>query len=647
VEARFKKLFEPLKIGPCTLKNRIIRGPMGSRQPFLSGEPSPQLVYRYGREAWGGAAMVISEITEVDGRHRFERPMLRVDSNYFVTGLAEMAEVIQLNGALACLQLRHSGMWGTDPVSPSGVPCFKGGGTGESLKSRVMSAEEVEEVIDIFADAAFRAQRAGFDMVELHGGTSYLLEQFVSPHTNKRTDVWGGTFGNRIRLPLEIVRKIRQKCGPDFPVGYRIVLDELLPDGITFDEAMAFAKRLEKEGIAYLNPMLGTYETFHLGEGWQSYRSPKAQIVKYTVPLKNEVSIPVFAGGTIHEPEIMAEILEKNQADAISLARPFLADPDLPKKIKEGRLEDIGLCIICNHCADTTLLTDRKLTCTQNPESGRGREFLIQPAVSPKKVLVIGGGPAGLEAGKVAALRGHNVTLLEKESEPGGQVRLATIPIGKEEYMSRVIGWRVRQCEQAGVKIELGREATPEAVAKYAPDVVIVATGANPCVPEIPGVDAPNAVVAWDVLNGQAKVGKRVVIAGGGLVGVEIADYLAENGLAESVTIIEMLPQIATDMSLFNKAYLVQKLDKYGVTVITNTQIRQITDKGVVAVGQEGEEMTIEADTVIIALGSVAENKLAQELEGKVPEIYTIGDCKKPRELTAAILEGAYVGRQI
>ncbi|MBI4332004.1 MAG: FAD-dependent oxidoreductase [Chloroflexi bacterium] len=667
----FQKLFEPLRIGPYTLKNRIIKSPITTRMSLSSGEVTPQLLDHYAAFAKGGAAMVTIESTEVESRHPRVRPNLRVDSDALLAGLHELAETIHLNGAHACLQLRHVGMWGVDPISPSGVPCRKSGGR-DYVTPRVMSIAEIEEVISLFSSAAYRAKFAGFDMVELHGATSYILEQFVSPHTNKREDGWGKDFEGRIRLPLEVLRQVRKKCGPDFPVGYRIVLSELQPDGTNFDEASVFIKRLEEEGVAYISPMVGTYETFHTGEGTMAMRAPKAQTVRYTEPLKKQVNIPVFASFQIHEPELMEQILEKNQADAILLGRPLLADPELPKKIREGRLQDIRMCIVCNNCSDTSMVTQQKLYCTQNPAAGRERDYAVRPAQSRKKVVVIGGGPAGLEAARVAALRGHAVTLIEKNRELGGQVKIASLPIGKEHLFPYVIGWRANQCQKAGVTIETGKEATPEIVEKHHPDVVIVATGAepltpekaaglytiatdaagrlleaNPRIPEIERGSRINAVMASDVLQGKAKVGKKVVIAGGGLVGVETADFIAEKGLAEAVTIVEMLPQIAAEMSLMNRAYMTQKLAEYGVKVLTNTKIVGIAEGSVAAASQDGEEFTIEADSLVVAVGAIAENKLGPALEGKAPEVYVIGDSKEPRSLKEAILEGAHVARQI
>ncbi len=642
---QFAKLFEPLKIGNRVLKNRIAMSPMASRLSLTTGEVSPQLTCHYEAVARGGAAMVIVESTEVEATGS-RRPNLRADSDSYLAGLHELAEAIQLGGALACVQIRHTGMWGADPVSPSGIRCRKAGHHGY-FEPRALSAEEIETVIALFTQAAYRAKFAGFDMVELHGGSSYLLQQFVSPHTNQRSDKWGSTFENRIRLPLEIVRSIRQRCGPDFPVGYKTVVDEMLPDGITFNEGTEFARRLEQAGAAYLAVMIGTYETLDLGEGTRSVRSPKAPTVKYTTVLKKNVHIPVFANSQIHSPELMEEILEKGQADGIILGRPLLADPELPKKIKQGRLDDIRRCIICNYCNGTSMVTMQKLSCTQNPEVGRGWEYAIRPASSSRKVLVIGGGPAGLEAARVAALRGHKVALWEKTAELGGQVRVATLPVGKQDLLPDVIGWRARQGIKAGVTIHLNKEATLESVRDYGPDVVIVATGARTFMPDIPGTGGESVVNAWDVLQGKAAVGKTVVIVGGGLVGLETADFIAEKKLATKVTIVEKLPEIATGMGMWNEAYLKQKLADYRVEILTGCEVEKITAGGIVALDSQKVRHTINAETVVLALGVLPENSLATELDSEAPEVFAIGDCREPGTLREAILAGADVARHI
>jgi len=632
-----KKLFEPITIGPYTLKNRIVKAPTAGNLAFVSGEPSPEQLHFYEETARGGVAMVVTELVSVDSRHLRAQRNLRIDNEIFIPGLHQLVELIHLNGSLVSMQLDHAGPASAyDPVAPSDVPIRD---RGKLLKPRPMTTEEIEETRDTFIEAAVRAKHAGADMVELHGGRIYLLHQFVSPTTNKRTDRWGGTFENRIRLPLEIIQGIREKCGPNFPIGYNMVADEFLPDGINLEHTIAFAKRLEEEGVAYLCPRVRPAVRYVA-------RSPKGITLRYTAAIKKVVSIPIFANEQIHEPEFMEEILEKGLADIICLGRPLLSDPELPKKAWEGRLDDIRMCIKCCHCFECVNVTFEKLSCTQNPALGRGKEWTIQPTASPKKVLVVGGGAAGLEAARIAALRGHNVTLMEQAAQLGGQALIAALPVGKQHLKSYIVDWRERQCEKAGVDIQLKKEVTPEVIDEINPDVVIVATGATPLVPSIHGITKAHVVTAWDVLKG-ARVGKRVVVAGGGQVGVETADFIAEKGSTESVTIVEMLPEIAIDMDVYNRAYIMQKLSEYNVKVLTNMKAEKITDEGLVTIDKERKRHTIEADTVVLALGAVPNRNLVEALKGKVPELYAIGDCVKPRKLIDVIREGAYMGIQI
>jgi 2,4-dienoyl-CoA reductase-like NADH-dependent reductase (Old Yellow Enzyme family)/thioredoxin reductase len=634
---KFKKIFEPIKIGPYTLKNRIVKAPTGSNLALLTGEPTSEQINFYEETAQGGVAMVVTELVSVDRQHRNPLPQLRLDSDIFIPGLRRLVEIVHLNCSLVSMQLYHAGPASVqDPVAPSDVPIKNG---GEILKPRPMTMEEIEETIDAFVEAALRAKRARADMVELHGGRIYLLHQFVSPITNKRTDRWGGSFENRIRFPLEIIRGIREKCGHNFPVGYSFIADEFLPGGIDLEHTIAFAKRLEEEGVAYLCPRVRPTVRY-------SMRSPKGVTLKYTSTLKKVVSIPIFANEQIHEPEFMEEILEKGFADVICLGRPLLSDPELPKKVREGRLKDIRMCIKCCHCFECVNVNIEKLSCTQNPALGRGMEWTIQPTIFPKKVLVVGGGPAGLEAARVAALRGHNVTLMEQNAQLGGQVLIGTLPPGKQYLKSYIVDWRVRQCEKAGVDIRLKTEVTLETINEISPDVVILATGATPLIPSIPGITMPHVATAWDVLKG-AHVGKKVVVVGGGLVGVETADFIAENGLAESVAIVEALPEIAIDMDVYNRAYTMQKLYEHNVQVLTNMKVEEITDKGLVAIDENRKIHNIESDSVIIALGAVPNRSLMEALKDDKVELYVIGDAVKPRKLINAIHEGYYIGKRI
>lgn len=645
-----KMLLTPIQVGPLRLANRMVRSPMWSRTSSVDGEVTQQLLDLYERAAKGGPAMIIVEAVAIAERYSWPESQLRIDDAKFMPGLQRLVEMIHLNGVACELQLHCAGAFGRDAISPSGVACY-GLGRAWYVQPRAVSISEVEEIRDSFIAGAVRAKELECDGIVLHGSTSYLLQQWVSPRTNKRTDRYGGSFENRIQLPLEIVRGIRQKCGRSFLIGYSMVIDELFPDGITMEESIQFARALEQEGVNHIDLMAGTYETGSLEKGiGRSPRQPKGLFDKAEI-FKKSVNMKIFSRCMgEHNPIKWEEALAKGQCDVIQAGRPLLCDPDLPKKVREGRLDDIRLCLRCGQCYETGTIKTYQHHCSLNAELCKERDFAIKRvSAGSKRVLVAGGGPAGLEAARVAALRGHRVTLMEKENELGGYARIAALPVGKGEIKTSFIDWLERQCRKAGVEIELGQEVTTEVVRRLEPDVVIVATGARPLIPPITGIDKPHVIVAEDVLTGRAvRLGKNVVVAGGGEVGVETADFIVEKGLAEKVTIIEMLPLLASDMPAMPRTYLLQVvLPKWGIASFAGLKIMEIKDNAVTALQNNWDSRTFEADTVVIAMGYVPDNTLGEALRSEAPETYMIGDCVKPRNLLHAIHEAAYIARQI
>lgn len=646
--AKLELLLQPIQIGPVRLKNRMVRSPMWSRMSSVAGEVTQQLLDMYEQAAKGGVALIVVEGMGIDGRYLWPEPQLRIDDKKFMPGLRRLVDIIHRNGCACEFQLHCAGAFGIDPISPSGVACY-GQNRMSYVQPRALSIPEIEEIKNAFIKAAVRAKELECDGVVVHGATSYFLQQWVSPHTNKRTDRYGGSFENRIQLPLEIVQGMREQCGPSFIIGYTMVIDELLPDGTTMEESLAFAKALEQRGVDHIDLNMGTSETSSLEKGiGRSHRQPKGAFDK-TEYFKKLVNMKIFARSNgEHDPVKWEEALQKGQCDLIQAGRPLLADPELPKKVKEGRLEDIRLCIRCTQCSDTGTVKGFQHACTVNAELGKERDYAIQRVNAPKRVLIVGGGPAGLEAARVAALRGHEVTLLEKESQLGGNARIAALPIGKEEIRTYFLAWLERQCQKAGVRFQLNREASVEAVRKINPDVVIVAMGSRPLAPDIPGLDRLPVVTAEDVLTGKAMVGKRVVVAGGGLVGLETADFLAEKKLAATVTVIEMLPTLARDMPAAPRNYMLQVLlPKGGVKTVTNMHIQEITIAGVIALDNTWKRHLFECDTVVNALGYTANRELGEALQGIVGELYNIGDSVKPGNILTAVHDAAYTARQI
>jgi 2,4-dienoyl-CoA reductase-like NADH-dependent reductase (Old Yellow Enzyme family)/NADPH-dependent 2,4-dienoyl-CoA reductase/sulfur reductase-like enzyme len=627
----------------------MVRSPMWSRTSSVDGEVTQQLLDLYEESARGGPSMIITEAVGVAEPYLWPETQLRIDDVKFMPGLRRLVETIHLNGVACELQLHCAGAFSRNPISPSGVACY-GMGRAWYVQPRALNLSEVEEIRDLFIAAAIRAKELECDGVEIHGSTSYLLQQWVSPHTNKRTDRYGGSFENRIQLPLEIVREIRQKCGPSFLIGYSMMIDELLPDGINLEESTPFAKALEREGVDHIALMVGHYETSSLEKGMGRHpRQPKGIFDKGEI-FKKLVNMKVFARCMgEHNPIKWEEALEKEQCDVIMIGRPLLCDPELPRKVKEGRPDDIRMCIRCAQCYETGVVKAYQVHCSLNPELCKERDYAITRISSKaKRVLVIGGGPGGLEAARVAALRGHQVTLMEKEAELGGYARIASLPLGKEEIKTFFINWLERQCRKAGVKLELNKKVSVDLVKQFNPNVVIVATGSNPLIPPILGIDKPHVVVAEDILTGNTKVGKKVIVAGGGEVGIETADFIAEKNLVESVTIIEMLPLLGPDMPAMLRTYMLEViLPKWRIKALTNLKIHEITDEGVAAIDKNWNNYKFEADTVVIAMGYLPNNTLGEALKEEVPELYMIGDCVKPRNILHAVHEAAYVARKI
>lgn len=646
-------LTKPLRLGRLHVKNRIWNSPLWTRTASADGDVTDRTIAHYVARARGGAGVITTEGVAVDGRHTWVEPQMRIDHNRFSPGHRRLVEEVHMYNVPIICQLHHAGMFGNDPVSPSGIPCQDLGKIGEYIEPSTLTTEEVEEIRDMFIEAAVRAQEVGYDGVELHGSTAYLLEQFYSPHNNKRTDRYGGSLQGRIQLPLEIVRGIRKECGPDYVIGYTVADCDMIEGGITREQTTVFAKALEEAGISYLDLQTdGTYETFHLVTATGGYRRQiKGQFDK-TEYYKSIVNVPVTTRGAgEYDPTIWNEAFENNKADAIRLGKQMLADPDVASKAISGNIEDIRSCIKCGNCIFSGEITNWQLSCAINPGCGR-MDQPITPAPVSKKVLVIGAGPAGLEAARVSALRGHSVTLVEKKSEVGGNLYIASLPISKEDF-TKFSNWSERQCSNLGVDIRLNTEATSEMVDELKPDVIIVATGSSPLVPPIKGIDQSHVVTAEDVLLGKVNVGRKVVVAGGGEVGLETADLLMEKNEIDSLTVIEMQKEVGADMSPMDKAMLFcndsvfPKHFRNGLRIVTETKLQEITDNGVVICGKNWNEAEIEADTVVLSLGYTANNKICEKLNGKASEIYVVGDAVRARKIADAVYQANYFASRI
>jgi 2,4-dienoyl-CoA reductase-like NADH-dependent reductase (Old Yellow Enzyme family)/thioredoxin reductase len=641
---RLVKLFEPIQINSMRLKNRLVMPAMVTNFADGQGMVTPRQIVHYGERARYGVGMITIECTSVSMTGRASDHQLGAYKDDFIPGLKKLAEAIKEHGCKCVLQLHHAGRraaskfnHGSAPVAPSPIPCVDGEVPEE------LTVDQIERITEEFGDAALRAKKAGFDGVELHGGHGYLINQFLSPLSNHRTDKYGGTFENRMRFVREIISCARDKVGRDYPILIKLSVDEYLTGGLGVKDTSIIARILQDASVDAIIASAG-----HTGAAVQgppratpgAYCS-RACHVHLADSIKKMVNIPVAAIGRINDPILGESILREKKADLICMGRPLLADPELPLKALERRFEDIRTCIACNMCHKT--LQETNLGCAVNAALGREETYRIVPVQKPKKVFVVGGGPAGMEAARVASLRGHKVFLYEKQDQLGGQLLLAAIPPHKDE-IPYLIRYLLTQLRKLRVGIEVSKEVNPETVEQLRPDAVILATGSVPLVPEIPGVVGKNVVLAGDVLTEKVELREKngaIIIIGGGIVGCETAEFLANKG--KKVTIIEMLSEIAQVFEKRERSYLKERLAQHGVTILTGVRVERITDRG--AILEDGNE--IMAETVVLAAGGKVDDMLMESLKGKVPEIYAIGDCVGPRMIMDAIREGAAVGHKI
>jgi NADPH-dependent 2,4-dienoyl-CoA reductase/sulfur reductase-like enzyme len=501
-----------------------------------------------------------------------------------------------------------------------------------------LKVDEIKRIVKRFAEASWRAKRAGFDAVTLHMAHGYLINQFLSPYSNLRTDEYGGDTAARTRFAVEIAQEVRKSVGKDFPVLCRISADEFIEGGLTIEETAVIANILETAGVDAIDVSAGTgAETNYVIIPLMS--QPRGCRVQLAETIKRKVQIPVSAVGRINDPVLADSILLEGRADLVSMGRALIADPELPIKASQGRTDDICPCIACNIGCVDRLRKGVGITCTTNPLVGREHYYEISPAKPAKRILVIGGGPAGMEAARTAALRGHHVTLCEKETRLGGEMNIAALPPHKDE-INTFVDYLQRQMERLGVEVRLGLEVTTQTLEELAPDVLIVATGAVPCIPEIEGVTQDSVVTARDVLMGNCEVGPRVAVIGGGQVGCETAEFLADRGVR--VDIVEMLDCIAPDMSFWSREVLLRRLVRCGVDMLTQAKITGIKGKTVVfdRGGIEGRLPNV--DSVVLAMGYVSRNNASFKDWAKTRGVkyYLVGDCVTPRDIMHAVHDG-------
>lgn len=644
----FKKMFDPGQIGTMAVKNRIVCPPMVRNWATVDGLATDRLINNYAAIAAGGVGMIVVEASFTHPIGKGFVNQLGVHDDKCTDGLKKLADAVHAagSGVKVGIQPHHAGrqtipkFCGGDPVSASPSPCGIMRFLDPTHDVHELSIQEVAQMADSYADAARRNKEAGFDFVEIHGAHGYLITQFLSPYTNKRTDQYGGDFAGRMRFALEVLEKVRAKVGTDYPVTIRLSGSEFMEGGMDLPYVQKVVQALDKVGgIDGYHISSEIYESYPGGRMIPPMATPPCPVVWLAAGIKEVTSKPVIAVSKIYRPELVEDVLAKGQADFVATGRSFFADPEWPNKVKAGRLDEINYCITCQGCIDR-LFTQVDVQCTVNPRCGREKEMAITPAPKAKKVMVVGGGPAGMEAAWVAAERGHQVTLYEKANQFGGQMLLAAMPPTREDQ-GVFTRYQLRRVVKAGVSVVTGKEVTPALVKEEKPDAVIITTGSLPKKPNIPGIDGVNVVEARDVLRGILKTRSPVIVTGGGLVGCGVAEWLAEKG--QKVKIVEMLPEVAPDMGLNDKVAMLGRLEKLGVEIFTNKNITKITPKGV-TVEEGGKTEDIVGETVVIALGSSPDRTLADAVKGQVAEIYTAGDCVEARKCLEAVYEGAKAG---
>lgn len=636
---KYEKLFQKGMIGKLELKNRIVMPAMGVSLASSTGEASDEIIRYYEERAKGGCGLIITEITRVDDVYGVGTSnQLAVTDGKDIPRLQRLADAVHNYDAKIFVQLHHPGrqtysrlLGGKQIVAPSAVMC-------NVVKEvpRALTTEECEDIMKAFVKGAVIAKSAGIDGVEIHAAHGYLIDQFLSPYTNKRTDKYGGSLHNRIRILEEMITAIKHLCGPDFPISVRISGDEFVEGGLKLEDSIKIARTLESYGVDAINVSSGIYESGativepgSYPQGWKKHLATE---------IRKNVKIPVIAVNNIKQPCVAEQLLEEGVCDFVGIGRGQLADEEWAKKAKTGREDEIRSCIGCLHCFKT-LNTGKHISCAVNPRAGRELEYKDYEKDGDNQVVaVIGGGPGGMQAALVLAERNYKVVLFEQSNELGGTLNIADKPSLKEKITLLKNGMRA-QVEKNNIEVRLNSKATVDMVKELNPVGVFVACGASPVVPKLPGIENSKVVTAEDVLSGKAKVEGKVAVIGSGLTGCETAETLAQKG--HSVSLIEMAKTIGPGIYPSILMDLMGRFRTFNPQILPGHRLAAVTDKGVLVVNvANGQKMEVEADTVVLALGVSPRRDLVAEFEASFDEVRVIGDASRGGSIVEAVADG-------